>query len=127
VTTTALADFLADQLLELPAIPEVLPDTLDIWQAKAPAHKVAALALSSRPGGGSLTLRRLALEHSGMVSFGRVHYKVGAGQAGVPVCWCAGMLWCGVLACNHITWRTPTHTPLTPACTRHPPHQHTRH
>jgi hypothetical protein len=53
----------------------VLPTTLDIWLARAPSHKVAALALSSKPGGGSLALRRVAQQHGAMVAFGRVHVK----------------------------------------------------
>jgi hypothetical protein len=56
--------------------PQVTPATLDIWLARAPPHKVAALALSSKPGSGSLTLRRVAQQHGAMVAFGRVHAKV---------------------------------------------------
>ena len=70
----ALQQFVADQLLRLPQVTAVKPQSLDKFLARVPQHKVTVLAFSSSSRA-SLPLRRVAQQHQRHVVVGRVHWN----------------------------------------------------
>ncbi|KAG1660725.1 hypothetical protein FOA52_003034 [Chlamydomonas sp. UWO 241] len=76
-----LTEFVADELLQLPVVPLVTLPGLQAFLAKASLFKVTALAFGKAEGNGALSLRNLAREKEGMVTFARVRAG-GSGDGG---------------------------------------------
>ena len=69
-----LQQFVADQLLKLPQVTAVTPQTIDKFLDSVAQHKVSALAFSTSAKA-SIPLRHAAQQHSQFVAAGRVQWK----------------------------------------------------
>ena len=81
----ALQQFVADQLLKLPQVAAVKPQSLDKFLARVPQHKVTALAFSSSSRA-SLPLRHAAQQHERHVVVGRVNWDAEVKPSYCPSC-----------------------------------------
>ena len=74
VKADLLQQFVADQLLGLPQVPAIDPQSLSRFLARTPQHKVTVMAFSSATRA-SIPLRHAAQQHEHFIVAGRVQWR----------------------------------------------------